>query len=67
MKLKNTSLREMDAYPWRAANQQPLVQVSKLLTSANGLPSAGMEDGGVVLGVVGQMMQEQRCLEAWIR
>ena len=67
MNQENASFGEKCAYPCRPTNQHPLVQVSELLTSANDLPNAGMEDGGVVLGVVEQMMQEPRCLEAWIR
>ena len=58
MKQKNTSLREMDTYPWKADLQQLLDQVGELSTSANDFQGAGMDDGGVVLRVVVQMDQE---------
>ena len=55
---KNVSLGEIGTYPWRADFQQLLDLVSDPLTIENQSLSAGMDDGGAVLGVVGQKGQE---------
>ena len=67
MNQENASFGEKCAYPCRPTNQHLLDQVLVLLSSENDLPNSGNGSGGVVLGVVEQMMQEPRCLEAWIR
>ena len=57
-KEKNASLREIGAYPWRAAKLELLDQVGEPSTLVNQSQSAGMDGGGVVLRVVVQMVQE---------
>ena len=58
MEQKNTSLREIGAYPWRAAKLELLDQVGEPSTLENQSQSAGMDGGGVVLWVIVQMVQE---------
>ena len=55
---KYVSLGEIGTYPWRADLQKLLGQVGELSTSVNDFQGAGMDDGGVVLGVVVQKGQE---------
>ena len=58
MEQKNASLREIGAYPWRAAKMELLDQVDDPSTISNQSQSAGMDGGGVVLRVVVQIVQE---------